>query len=264
MTFPRIQCIQEPGDRAKITLDDAHVLTLHFSEEYPRPFIYPLLTPSGINVLAYGHSVDLVGHSHHRGMFVAHGLIQSQGCWSDTTNPCVHQKLLKLDSGTETGTIASLNHWLIDAEPVLEEIREWTLDNNFRLALRLEFAALNRDILLGRTNFGFLALRVARTIGVAAGGGCITDSEGRKNEEEVKDQSALWCDYSGPVSPERWAGITIHDDPGNPHSPTGWMCRNDGWFSPAFNMEKEYRIKKGESLVLKYQIIPHDGKEPAL
>ena len=130
MTFPRIQCFQEPGDRAIFTLDGGHVLTFHFSPKFPRPFIYPLLMPSGFNVLAYGHSVDLVGHSHHRGMFVAHGLIQGQGCWGDRANPCVHQKLLQLASGSEAGTMASLNHWLIDDQPILAEIREWTLDCN--------------------------------------------------------------------------------------------------------------------------------------
>lgn len=257
--FPRVQCFQEPGDRVSFTVDGRLAFTYHFGANYPRPFIYPLHSPAGHNVLAYGHSVDLVGHSHHRGIFIAHASVESQRFWSDKENRCVHQKLLKLENGPEQGSMASLNHWIADGHLLLEERRELTLDVRNVLSLRLEFTATEKDVALGKSNFGFLALRVAKTIGVAAGGGQITDAQGRINEQQVKDQSSAWCDYSGPVSATGWAGVTVHDDPANPHYPTHWMCRNDGWFSPAFNMVEPYTIPKGGSLVLNYRIIAHDG-----
>ena len=82
-------------------------------------------------------------------------------------------------------------------------------------------------------------------------------------------QSSAWCDYSGPVAagkdggPDVWAGITIHDDAANPHYPTPWMCREDGWFSPAFKMVEPFTLKPGAKLVLRYRIVAHDGAEPA-
>lgn len=260
--YPRVQAYQEPGSKAVLSVDGRPALTYYFGRDYPRPFIYPLLTPAGHNVLAYGHSVDLVDHSHHRGLFIAHGKTNDEDFWSDQANRCIHQKLLKLDSGTESGTIGSLNHWVAGEQVLLEENREFALGVNYELTVRLEFTATDTDVELGENKFGFLALRVLRSIGVAAGGGRITDSEGRKNEEEVFGQTATWCDYSGPVSSTEWAGVTVHDAPGNPRHPTNWMCRNDGWFSPAFNMSEPYTIKEGETLTLSYRVIPHDGASP--
>jgi hypothetical protein len=267
--FPRIQCIQEPGDRVAVTRDGRPVFTYHHGANYPRPFLYPLLTPAGHNVLACGHSVDLVGHSHHRGLFIAHADVNGQKFWADKDNRCAHQRLLKLESGVEQGTVASLNHWMAGPAPLLDETREFTLRADGTLRVTLEFAAHNAAVTLGVTKFGFLACRVAKTIGVAAGGGKITDAAGRVNEKAIFGQRAAWCDYSGPVAagkdggPDVWAGITIHDDPANPRHPTPWMCREDGWFSPAFNMIEPFELKPKEKLVLRYRVIAHDGAGPA-
>ncbi len=40
------------------------------------------------------------------------------------------------------------------------------------------------------------------------------------------------------------------------------MCREDGWFSPAFNMTEPFTLKPGEKLALRYHVIAHDGAEP--
>ncbi|MFA6562673.1 MAG: PmoA family protein [Verrucomicrobiia bacterium] len=267
--FPRIQCFQEPGDRVVVSRDGRPMLNYHFGANYPRPFIYPLLTPKGHNVLACGHSVDLVGHSHHRGIFVAHTEVNGQKFWADKDNRCVHQRLLKLDNGVEEGTVASFNYWMAGNAPLLDETREFTLRADGSLHVKLEIAAHNTEVALGVTKFGFLACRVAKTIGVAAGDGKITDATGRVNEKAIYGQRAAWCDYSGPVAPGKdggpdvWAGITIHDDPANPRHPTPWMCRDDGWFSPAFNMVEPFVLKKGEKLTLRYRIVAHDSAKPA-
>ena len=267
--FPRIQCFQEPGDRVVATRDGRSVFNYHFGANYPRPFIYPLLTPQGHNVLACGHSVDLVSHSHHRGIFIAHSDVNGQKFWADRENPCGHERLLKLESGVEQGTVASKNFWLVGATPLLEETREFTLRADGALLVTLEFTVHDAEVTFGVTKFGFLACRVAKTIGVAAGGGKITDAAGRVNEKAVFGQRSAWCDYSGPVAagkdggPDVWAGITIHDDPANPHHPTPWMCRDDGWFSPAFNMVEPFTLKPGAKLTLRYRIVAHDGAEPA-
>ncbi|MCX7824385.1 MAG: PmoA family protein [Verrucomicrobiae bacterium] len=265
--FPRIRCYQEPGDRVVVTLDGQLVFSYYFGASYPRPFIYPLLTARGHNVLAYGHSVDLVGHSHHRGLFIAHADAGGQKFWADRDGRCVQQRLLKLEDGVEEGTVAALNHWIADNKVLLVETREFTLRANRTLRVTLEFTAPNGDVVFAATKFGFLACRVAKTIGVAAGGGKIRDAMGRVNEKGVFGQRAAWCDYSGPVAPGKqgegdvWAGVTIVDDPSNPHHPTPWMCRDDGWFSPAFNMIEPFTLKKGGKLTLRYRVNAHDGPD---
>ena len=267
--FPRILCFQEPGDRVTVTLDRRTVFSYHFGQNYPRPFLYPLITPQGHNVLAYGHSNDLVGHSHHRGIFIGHQSVNEKLFWADRDNRCVHQRLLKLEDGIGQGIVSSLNYWMVEGAPVLDETRTFTVDAKGALLVTLEFVPHNADVKLGMTKFGFLAVRVAKTIGVTAGGGKITDSTSRVNEKAVYGQTAAWCDYSGPISagngggPDVWAGLTIHCDSKNPRHPTPWMCRDDGWFSPAFNMIEPFTISKKEKLTLRYRLVPHDGDQPA-
>ena len=101
---------------------------------------------------------------------------------------------------------------------------------------------------LGQTTFGFLAVRAAPTMSPFDGGGRIVNSCGDRNEQGPAHlKHADWIDQSGPVGAAAgttagtagkapvppagmvWGGIAIFDDPQNPHHPSLWHCRNDGW-----------------------------------
>jgi hypothetical protein len=55
---------------------------------------------------------------------------------------------------------------------------------------------------LGKTPFGFIGVRMAKTIGVHDGGGTILNSEGALDEKEVFWKHAKWAVYSGPNTPK--------------------------------------------------------------
>ncbi len=67
------------------------------------------------------------------------------------------------------------------------------------------------QIKLGKTNFGVLGVRVAKSISAHFGGGQISSSEGCRGEAAIFGQFASWIDYSGPVGGNKAAvteGIT--------------------------------------------------------
>src|SRR5690606_17577204 len=71
-------------------------------------------------------------------------------------------------------------------------------------------------VALGKTNFGFLAVRMAKSLSVHFGQGALRNSEGAVGEEAIFGQTARWVDYSGPVAvgegeARRWVreGITF-------------------------------------------------------
>ena len=114
-----------------------------------------------------------------------------------------------------------------------------------------------QPVTLGKTNFGFLAVRIAQSMTVFDGGGEILNSSGDRNERQAHEKRALWIDQSGPVGENRWAGVALFDHPDNPGHPTYWHCRNDGWAGAAFNLKDGYRIEWGKPLHLKYRLYLH-------
>ena len=119
---------------------------------------------------------------------------------------------------------------------------------------------------LGKTNFGFLAVRVAKSLSAHFGGGQLTNSEGSTSEAGVFGKRARWMDYSGPVFVGTGnlrttvvEGITYFDHPANPRYPTRWHVREDGWMGASFNMDAAYSVTHEHPLVLRYLLHAHRG-----
>ena len=89
--------------------------------------------------------------------------------------------------------------------------------------------------------------------------GYFKHSRGNLNESQVHLTRAEWLDQSGPIAPNKWGGLAILDSPENPHFPTGWHCRDDGWAGAAFNMDEPFVLEAGKTLRLKHRIILHRG-----
>ena len=105
---------------------------------------------------------------------------------------------------------------------------EWSLE------LQTSFKPLAETLEFGKSNFGFLAVRVAKTLSAHFGDGQLTNSQGRLDESRIFGQRARWVDYSGSVTVDDAGkpvqeGITFIDHPTNAGYPHRWHVREDGW-----------------------------------
>ncbi len=208
-------------------------------------------------------------HDHHRSIWFAHADVAGHNFWSDRGEARIRQKQwLAYEDGQEEAVMAVRLGWY-DAEG--RELMEQEVVAALRgggepgpqLEIQATFVPAGETVELGKTNFGFLAVRMAKYLSGHFGGGVITDSEGRTGEKEIFGKRARWVDYSGPRSGDREAqeGITYFDHPANPRYPTHWHLREDGWMGASFGMKEAFTIRRAEPLKLRYLLLGH--AEPA-
>jgi hypothetical protein len=137
------------------------------------------------------------------------------------------------------------------------------LENGCAFDLQSRFEAPSGPISLEKTNFGFLGVRVAKTISEQFGGGRLTNAEGASGEDAIFGKASRWVDYSGPSKPDVVEGIAYLDHPDNPNHPTHWHVRRDGWFSAAFCLEKPWGVATDHPLDLRYRLWVHSGAADA-
>jgi hypothetical protein len=264
--FPRCQITPHPYEQAAFEVEGREVIRYHFGPATP-PFCFPLVGPGGRALLRMGNPEDPVGHRHHRGIWVAHNSVNGVDCWNANEGRIVHAGILKYEDGDVARLIAK-NHWLDrTGTPMMEDLREIALrplpGGELLIDFLLTFSPIGGPVTLGKTSFGFLAVRVAKTMSVKFGGGLLRNSEGGVNERGVFWKPARWMDFSGPVTPDVWNGISFFDHPSNPRHPVCWHVRDEGWMGAAFNCMDPWDIKQEGKLVLKYRLYAHDGRREA-
>jgi len=212
-----------------------------------------------------GHPHDPHGHRHHRSVWVAHHDVSGVDFWADTGRGRIeHVKLESLTDGDEEATLVARNAWKAEGRGVLLEERR-TLRfvdlerDQWLMIVTLELSPPDGDVTLGKTPFGPLGVRMAKSIGVHDGGGTIRNSAGGVNEKEVLWKPARWVDYSGPISSQDSAGITLMDHPANPRHPTIFHVRDDGWMGTSLTYDKPLAIEQGSTLRLRYGLYVHRG-----
>ncbi len=269
----RCELIPLPGHQVAFQINGIEKTRWHFGDEYPRPFFYPFNGPSGVSLTRMGHP-GAQNHDHHRSVWFAHHDIGGVDFWSDNTDGRVRQKMwYSYRDGDEECVMASLTGWYDGAGKELMEQdivaalrpREGG-EHELEIQITMRPPAKTEAVELGRTNFGFLAVRVSKTLSHHFGGGDLTSSEGRKGEDANFEKRARWMDYSGPVvvgtGPDRKVvteGITYFDHPDNPRYPTHWHVRADGWMGAAFCFAEGHTITRENPLVLRYLLHAHAG-----
>lgn len=268
--FPKCQAIPYPT-KVSFQLDGNEMFAYKYKNIESRPYIFPVIGPSGRIITRIGHPHDPVSHSHHYSIWLGHQDINGVNFWeeSDQSGRQVSQGILKFEDSDEFCSMTASVSWQdVNGKVLLDETKKIGMhslkDSQNLIRIELCFKAAS-DLRLGKTPFAFLGVRVAKTMGVHDGGGKISNSEGQINEEEVFRKTARWCDYSGPISPEEWNGITIIDSPSNLNHPPKWHVRNDGWMCPSLFLDEGIDLAKDEELKLRYGLLVHrDEVDPSM
>ncbi|MDX1948617.1 MAG: PmoA family protein [Pirellulaceae bacterium] len=268
---PAMQVIPLPRGEARIERNGEEVSRYHFGGDLRRPFLFPLIGPSGKSLTRMGHPRDPNGHSHHNSVWVTHHDVGGVAFWNDAPSSkgrIVQQRVVRYEDADDEALIEVVNLWQDDAgKTLLTEQRGMRFrpqdGGQWLLVLDLTFASPKEPVTLGKTNFGMLGVRMAKTIGVHDGGGTIRNSEGGINEPQVHEKPARWVDYSGPITREAREGITLFDHPLNPNHPTVFHVRDDGWMGAALTFSAPRTIEPGQPLKLRYGLWVHAGMPTA-
>ncbi|GBD36735.1 hypothetical protein HRbin36_01863 [bacterium HR36] len=278
---------------------DGSVLTTYYLDtQLPKPFLYPLHGPGGVEMTrAYPMILDRAGesrdHPHQRSVWFTFGDVIPEGIelkprskgvsridfWAETPGHgrIVCEQILLRQEG-ESGrpaVIRTRNAWqTADGRKVLEEIRTLQVfdlgQGESLLVFDFLLQATECPITFGDTKEGAFGVRVAESMTERAKkGGVLTNAAGQRTMAECWGRRSAWCDYSGPVA-ARTVGLTLMDHPKNP-SPACWHARDYGLLAAnPFGRAKSgfpdvkgrtdlVRLRKGESLRLRYGLLVHDG-----
>lgn len=270
--LPRCECVPLPGHQVSLRIDGRERCRWHHGAEYPRPFFWPLVAPrSDESLTRIGHP-GAPNHDHHRSVWFAHAKVQGVDFWSENTKARIEQKewLLYEDADDEAAMAVRLE-WRDghDAAPLLTQDLIATLrpqeDDEYVLDLETVFTPRSPDLEFQQSNFGVLAVRVARSLSTHFGGGTLSNSEGKTGEPEIFGQPARWVDYSGPIRQRDTrdaieAGVTYFSHPSNGASFPQWHVRADGWMGCSLTYEAPRTIRRESPLHLRYLLYVHGGK----
>jgi hypothetical protein len=218
-----------------------------------------------------GHPHDPVTHSHHNSVWVSHHSVDGVSFWDDRGKGRIVTKHVdRYDDFGDTSALTATSVWVDeghDNKVLLTETRRVEIEllpnNEYLLTLDLELAApKDHPVTLGKTPFGLVGVRMAKTIGVNDGGGEIRNSLGKATEKDILWQPAKWCDYSGPIRTGVEEGITLMDHPQNPSHPTPFHVRADGWMGASLTQAAALTIDPAKPLRLRYALYIHAGKPP--
>ncbi|QDV36452.1 DUF6807 domain-containing protein [Tautonia plasticadhaerens] len=262
--FPRCQAI--PGvDRASLAIDGREVVGYEYAPGGSRPFFYPMLGPSGRMLTRMGHP-NPVGHDHHKSAWFGHQFVDGINFWGEPQGKDVqvrHRRVLWYEDRADWAAFAAELEWYAEGKVRLSHLLIAAVEpigEGYALDLQSQFTSPDgRPVELGKTKFGFLGVRVAKTISEQFGGGTLTSSEGATGEDAIFGTRNRWVDYSGPVAPEVVEGICYLDHPDNPRHPSHWHVRRDGWMEAAFCLPEPHGVAVHHPLDLRYRLLIHPG-----
>ena len=192
--IPRMQAVPTPYDQVSFQRDEKEIARFHFGSGLNRPFVFPVIGPSGHMLTRMGHPGDPDTHSHHNSIWIAYGKVNGIDLWGDRPGSAhgriIHQRIVDLDDSDNRAGIITQANWKSEAgEVLLHETREtWVYalpKDEWLLIIDLQLDPAVDTVTFDRAGFGPMSVRVAKSIAVHFGGGRLRNSEGGEGEREI-------------------------------------------------------------------------------
>ncbi|HEV3122019.1 MAG TPA: DUF6807 family protein, partial [Isosphaeraceae bacterium] len=158
-TFPRAQAL--PGiDRASLRIDGLERVGYEFGLGKARPFLFPVIGPSGAELTRMGHP-NPVGHEHHKSVWFGHQKVGGVNFWEERAGTDIrvrHRRVVLYQEGADWGGLVAEIDWWAQGQALLRQRLvigiEPQADGGFALDLQSRFNAADGPVELGQTNFG--------------------------------------------------------------------------------------------------------------
>ncbi len=273
--IPRVQAVPLPGQDASFQLDGQELTRYNANLNGKRPFWYPVQTSLAPSVIRIGHPHDPAGHRHHYGVWITHSAVSGVNFWGDDTDngkdrvrgTIKQVNVLGIWDGDESASMLTLNHWVADRDGKIlliekrhMEVRPMPDATSWMLVVDSEFTApKGQTTVFEPSGFGLMSARMAKSIGVKDGGGRILNSEGLVNEKAIFRKPTKWCDYSGQLTKDGYAGIALFNHSANPNNPTAYHVRDDGWMCACLSLDKPIEVTEAAPVRTRYGLWVHEG-----
>lgn len=283
-TVLQIRQNETAGTLSVFRKGNSEVLVTQNAKSNFRPFLHPIMAPDGKSELTEyspGH------HKHQTGLYWGFTRVNGEEVPMDTVHKYFYKKGKKpkmqksigrdffhnpggdywrrvsLEIITAEGPEVS---WQTvyemldkDAKPILQETQIWKMTENkgkFILDLEWQGKAI-KNITIGEFDYGGLFLRMPWKEGII---GEAVNAARQKNEK-AEGQRAMWVDVGMQVEGrEDVAHITIFDHPENIGFPQSWRVDGQLGIGPVRAKLGDWQIKKGETEIIKHQIIAYSGE----
>ena len=127
------------------------------------------------------------------------------------------------------------------------------------MEIQTSLVSIAESLELGQTNFGLLAVRVAKAISAVFGDGVLTGANRQQTEKNLFGKPSPWIDYSGSIDQGVTEGITYFDHPANPSFPSKWHVRDDGWMGASICRDAPLMLRRDAPTTLRYLLHAHAG-----
>ena len=167
--------ISHTNEVLRVELNGRLFTEYHYTNT-PRPFCYPIIGPGAVAMtrnypMLTNAPAEERDHPHHRSLWFAHGAVNGQDLWAEgkASGRIVHRGFAEILSGTQSGTIKTLNDW-VDKDGKVLCTDEQTIqfyspqDDVIWLDFEIKLRASNGDLTLGDTKEGSFAIRIAAYI----------------------------------------------------------------------------------------------------
>ena len=265
------RCQIIPLSRREVSFQIAGREVLRWNEglDYPRPYFFPVVAPSGEFLTRMGHP-GAPNHEHHQSIWFAHHKVLGIDFWGNSSGATIRQQQwLAYEDGDDACRMAVLLNWLDghDPAPLIKqemvcEVRPVGAAGEFTIELQSRFVPTAEMLELQQTNFGLLAVRVTKCLSEYFGDGILTNSEGAVHEKNIFGKAARWMDYSGitDITTHRIEGIAYLDHPSNPGQPMCWHVREDGWMCASPTMNSALTTTRSDPMMLRNVLYIHSGR----
>jgi len=236
--FPRTQMLPLARGSVRFEVEGGPVATYDFGPAEPKPCLFPVIGPSGRPVTRMGHPGDPITHAHHRSVRIAHESVKGTSFREEGKGTHIVHDHMESYADGDSAALTAVNRWIAaNGQEQRRDVRRISVtprpEGELWIDIECAFEPVAGGTMLGRTSFGFLAVRVAKTMSVQFGRGRILDSEGGVNEPQVYWRRARW------VARARWRRARWRESaswttpPTRAVRPTGTCAMTAGWGLPS-------------------------------